>query len=430
MEREIKKTQLTRRKETMRKLAIFALVLGLVIAFAVPAMAFRIEGPKDTKFYFGGRLLLDTGAWSLSKERTVAYGVVNQDRTQFFMNIPQHSMITGVVEAGNTGFLWEIRYGRDNLTAHEQGDTASTTPNIGAADKNNRLNYLEAAKFYGWYKFGNCRIMAGKGDQWLTSVGNGQNLGIAMGHILLYGWGNFYDDRSAQIRFEQNINKSFSYAISAVQPAYGDVNVATAVPGVTRNVDSYAQFPLLAVKFTMNFGPVTLFLPFAWSQVEWDDLPNGYDNSVTYWLAGVQGRVTAGAFTATFGGNWSQNQAIFNGAYNNVANPYSAPIRGADGTVKNGRNLAGFIDLAFKAGTFTPHLFFGYDYSNNTDAFKEGNDYNARYAVGVAADWAVSPNFLIRPEFAYYNYGERPGDRLKPSLGTEWLLGMQFAFLF
>ena len=37
----------------MKKTLMFALVLALAVAFAVPAFAFRIEGAKDTKFYFG-----------------------------------------------------------------------------------------------------------------------------------------------------------------------------------------------------------------------------------------------------------------------------------------------------------------------------------------------------------------------------------------
>ena len=43
----------------MKKLAIFALVLGLAVAFAVPAFAFKIEGAKDQKFYFGAQIFTD-----------------------------------------------------------------------------------------------------------------------------------------------------------------------------------------------------------------------------------------------------------------------------------------------------------------------------------------------------------------------------------
>jgi hypothetical protein len=78
----------------------------------------------------------------------------------------------------------------------------------------------------------------------------------------------------------------------------------------------------------------------------------------------------------------------------------------------------------------TPHLFFGYDQVQNTDAWTVGNDYNSRWMAGASAQLAISPNFNIVPEFAYYNYGDTPNNIAKPSLGTEWLAGMQFQFLF
>ena len=52
----------------MKKTLLFSLVLGLAVTFAVPAFAFKIEGAKDTNFYFGGLILTDIGAWNRSKE--------------------------------------------------------------------------------------------------------------------------------------------------------------------------------------------------------------------------------------------------------------------------------------------------------------------------------------------------------------------------
>ena len=52
----------------MKKALLFALVLGLAVLFAVPAFAFKIEGAKDTNFYFGALILTDVGAWNRSKE--------------------------------------------------------------------------------------------------------------------------------------------------------------------------------------------------------------------------------------------------------------------------------------------------------------------------------------------------------------------------
>jgi hypothetical protein len=415
----------------MRKLAIFALVLGLVIAFAVPAMAFRIEGPKDTKFYFGFTGLLDTGARTLSKERAAGYGSTD-DRTEFFMNIPQHSNIHGIIEAGNTGFYWEVRYGRDLQAAHE-----STVDAPNAAVKTDYKNYIEGAQFYGWYKFGNCQIMAGKSHGHLFTVVPYQNVGQNYGHIYLFGWGAIYDERAAQVRFSQNVNKTFMWQISAVQPYYGDVNVnpngtysPVAIPGVTRNVDSYVTFPALALKAAINLGPVSLFPAFGWAEGNFQGLPSGWDDTVTWWIAMLQARATFGPVTILASGNWGQNLGIGGSIYTTAQNPYASPVWSTNGRVMNARSMGGFVDVGFKAGMITPHFFFGYDRAQNTDAYLVGNDYNDRLAAGVSAQIQISPNFNISPEIAYYNYGDTPNNVNKPSMGTEWYYGMQFQFLF
>ena len=62
----------------MKKTLLFALVLGLAVMFAVPALAFKIESGKDTSFYFGALVLTDLGAWNRSKE--LARGQIRQNR--------------------------------------------------------------------------------------------------------------------------------------------------------------------------------------------------------------------------------------------------------------------------------------------------------------------------------------------------------------
>ena len=52
----------------MKKLGLLAFILGLVIAFAMPALAFTIEGAKGEKMYIGGTFMTDFGSWYRSKE--------------------------------------------------------------------------------------------------------------------------------------------------------------------------------------------------------------------------------------------------------------------------------------------------------------------------------------------------------------------------
>ena len=83
----------------MKKILIYALVLGLAVMFALPAFAFKIESGKDTTFYFGGLLMTDFGAWSRSKELFNG----KSDNTQMILNIPNNSRIRGALESGNVG---------------------------------------------------------------------------------------------------------------------------------------------------------------------------------------------------------------------------------------------------------------------------------------------------------------------------------------
>jgi len=415
----------------MKKLAIFALVLGLAVAFTVPAFAFKIESAKDQTFYFGGTIMTDIGYWGQSKERTGVYGETNS-RTSFFLNTPRHSNIKTIIESGNTGAYFELRYGRDWASSHEQGDTATTNANAGSADKNNRLNYIEPAQLYGWYKFGNCRILAGKTAGQTFTLVPYQNLGLdTANHIYGFGWGAFYDDRATQIRFEQTISKAFAWHIALVQPWYTDYTNA-----LGQNFDSYAQFPAVALKFTMNFGPVSLFPAGQYQKIVWQDLPSYLgqtpDDTMESWIVLLPVRFQAGPFVAAAQMSWGQNVGI--PGYNSLQNPDGNPTRGtlgnSIGKFRNTNQVAGFIDLSYKAGSVTPHIYFGYDQVKSDEAWKTGNDSNTRTMWGASAQIAISPNFNIIPEFTFYDYGKTPGVAGAPDRGTEWLAGAQFQFVF
>ena len=232
----------------MKKLAIFALVLGLAIAITVPALAFKIEGDKDQKFYFGGQAVVDLGYWQRSKEFAPAWGGNRLEDGSPSSISPQFTMIKASFESGNAGAYWELGLGRDNITGNDQVEAAS-----GADKGSNKYNYLENRKIYGWYKFGNCKITAGKLDGSFLAMAPAQMMGYMQGHLSLVGWGVLWDDRTSQVRYSQEISKAFGYQISLVQPVvYGEGT------GVT-SIDSYANFPRVDARFDLNFGPVSLF---------------------------------------------------------------------------------------------------------------------------------------------------------------------------
>ena len=405
----------------MKKGLIFALVAVLAVAFAIPAFAFHVEGAKDSKFYFGGIALTDIGVWNRSKEFAGGWGG-NSDRTEFILSVPRHSRLRASVEQGSVGAFFELGMGRDLIAAHEQGDAGS------AADKFGRNNYIETRKIYGWYKFGNCSIIAGKTDGSIWVAHPYQNLGFEHNnHVVGLGWGSVYDDRAAQVRFTQDFSKAFGWQISLIQPYVTDVNVpapTAANPAATRNVDSYAQFPRVDVMFKMNFGPVSLMPGGSWQSVKFDNLPSGYDDSVQYWYVQLPVKVKAGAFAFTGQVGYGQNLIVFP-----LQNSFHNYGRDAGGKVKNTTGLTAFADVAFTAGPVTPHFYIGYDKAENTDVYV-GDKYNTRMMYGVGVNWKIADNFYIVPEFTYYDYGKNARAAGNPDLGNEWLGGVQFQFVF
>lgn len=382
----------------MKKTLIFALVLGLAVMFAVPAFAFKIEGAKDTNFYFGALMLTDTGARNLSKELYDG----KSDQTEFFMNIPNHSRVRGSMEVGHVGGYFELRLGGDQ-------QTTSTRYSGGAQE-------VESAKLYGWYKFGNCTLLVGKTDGHVYSVAaGGQNLGLAYGHVAGFGWGSVYDQRNAQVRFSQDISKAFGYDISLVQPMYY----------TDTNQRSFATIPMVAAKLRMNFGVVSLMPAGYYQYVKWNNLPNGFDDNMTSWFTVLPVVVKAGAFTGTFQVGYGAN----------IASPLALEsgfqqYQRVNGKVKDTTGLNGFVDLAFNAGSVIPHLYVGYDKAENSDAYYVGDNYNTRMMYGASINWKVADSFYIVPEFTYYDYGKNPKVAGNPDIGKEWLTGVQFQFVF
>jgi hypothetical protein len=322
----------------MKKTLIFALVLGLAVMFAVPAFAFKIEGAKDTNFYFGALMYTDIGAWNRSKELVPGFTPAapnRSDRTEFILTVPRHSRVRGTLEVGNVGGYFELRMGGDRETAQFPNGTFS-----GGA------YFMESAKLYGWYKFGNCTILAGKTDGHVFSVTAYQNLGFQNNnHIAGFGWGAIYDQRDSQVRFSQDINKMVGYDISLVQTQYY----------TDQTIQSYATFPLVAAKVRLNFGMVSL-MPAGYVQyVKWDNLPaiNGQsqDDNMTSWFAVLPVVVKAGAFTGTIQGGYGNNiaspLALQNGfhQYQRVAGKIKSPT--VPGNPDLGKEWLGGVQFQF-----------------------------------------------------------------------------------
>jgi hypothetical protein len=393
----------------MKRLGIFFLVIGLAIAFAVPAFAFTIEGAKGEKMYIGGTFMTDFGLWSRSKELIagVPGNTALSDRTEFITQVPNNSNIHGTVEVGPAGMLWEFGMGEN------QNPSASSGKNT---------SFVETRLLYGWYNFGNFQIQAGKNHGQIYSVVPWQVMGAWEGHKWGYGWGSVYDPRSSQIRFTHNVTNQVKWQISFVDPAqFADTAASPA------NSNSYTYLPQIDAKVALNFGMVALYPAFGYQYVKWDNVKNGFDDNMTSWYGVLPLVVKVGGFTGTIQGGYGQN---LRGILSTDQSAFHTYFRDASGAIKNTTGINGFIDLAYTFGPATPHIYFGYDNAKNSDVWKVGDDNNTRMMYGATINYMINQNFFVIPEFTYYDYGKQPGVTSRPDIGKEWIGGVQFRFVF
>jgi len=417
----------------MKKLGLLALVLGMIVAFAVPAMSFTIEGAKGEKMYIGGVFMTDIGYYSRSKELTGT----GTDQTQFVTAVPIHSRLHGSLEVGNVGGYWEFGMG---------GSEANTS---GASFNTN--NYVETRLLYGWYKFGNCELRLGKDHGYYYSVVPSQYFGLNWdAHVFGYGWGNVYDTREPQIRFTQNVTKQFGYMITLMQPVVFTDPVLAATNATSPNRLSYNYLPRLAVKLMMDFGMFKFYPAFQGQYAKWDNLSQvapystlkiSPDDNVTSWQALLPVVMTAGPFKGTVQFFYGQNDAPFYGGF--ASSFHSWGRDPSSGAIKTATSMGGFVNLAYTVGAATPAIYFGYDQAKNTDLYSNkynqlypgGDDYNARMMLGASVNIKIAEGFFVIPEFTWYDYGKYPagaasGANAGKDVGKEWLGGVQFMFVF
>ena len=142
------------------------------------------------------------------------------------------------------------------------------------------------------------------------------------------------------------------------------------------------------------------------------------------WYVQLPVLVKAGPFVGKFQLGYGKNLAIY--PLQSAFHKYQR----VDGKIKDTTGITGFFDLGFTAGMATPHLYFGYDRAENSDAYRIGDNNNTRIAYGANVSLKISDSFYVIPELNYYDYGKRPNALGSPDIGKEWLAGVQFMFTF
>lgn len=399
----------------MKKLfAILAVVA--VLGLAMPVLAADAPGANVV---VGGRILTDFGYQHLSKELTANK---KEDVTTAFVNVAGHSYLNAKFTSADksTGGFIELGLGS------KLGNTESVS-----------LRYA-----YGWWKVGNCRLVAGHDDGWVGTLKHApkQYFGLTQsGKLLLSNWGYIYSGRHPQARFEW-MKDNMGFSLAVVQPlsellpsqSGGLVTGSTAFP---TSSDVYATVPRFDLAAQFTFGGLWVGPGFGWSQFKIEKGANAMkDDTITSFIAILPVKFTVGPFTAKAEVHWGQNNEYeWNGVNSGLKDlPRSVAYRKADGSIEDTRNVGGFLALEYKLTTdLEVTAGYGIEMLNN-DAWKKDagfkNDDYRRQGMFLALPYTVTKNFSIHPEFNYFNYGDAVTNNADS--GNEWMLGLQFRFVF
>jgi hypothetical protein len=405
----------------MKKFGMIALFSALLIAFALPAFAYTVEGAKGERFTMGAAIGYDIGYMGTDKDYNTYIDTTHglkEDRTQFFSVLSLNSYLYGSFVVGDVSANWVLATGSWTQSSNLQ---ASGGP-LGNQKDNDLIDQL-----YATYKFGNSYILAGKiGSTWTTYQGP-SFLGYTGGtgsHIYNIALGSVYDNKYPQIRFGQTVNKMFSYYIALV-------TTGTYEAGAGNTTLSYAQIPAIAAKFSLNFGNFILHPGMVYQQVKWDKLPAGWDDTMTAYHFALPMRMAFGPFVGIIQLGYGQNTG---GPSSSVSltseSSYHGFQRAATGKIYNSTCMNGLVDLAFTFGPVTPHIYYAQTRAKNSDAWKAGNDYYDRISYGLVLHYKINNNLTLIPELSFYDYGTIPNSATKPKLGKAWLGGVEFRFNF
>ena len=269
----------------MKKLGMFAFVMALVVAFALPAFAYTVEGAKGERFTFGGQFITDFGWRNTDKAYNTFADPTNGpgDRTEFFAVLSQSSALIGNLVVGDVSATWVIA---------TQSSLQGSNLEVNATSFQNQKDNDIIDVFYGSYTFGNSYVLAGKIGSTFTTWVSPAVMGYTGGtgtHINSIGYGAIYDNKFPQVRFGQNISKMFQYYVALVSPG---TYISDPTAGATGTRLSYAQYPAIAAKVTLNFGSVIVIPGAMYQQVKWDALPAGWNDSFSSLDGSLSGEIS------------------------------------------------------------------------------------------------------------------------------------------
>jgi hypothetical protein len=377
----------------MRKLLCLVLAAAALVAFAAPALA--AESPSS-RVIINGRMLTDIGYWNRSEELTTS----GDDVGTAFVNVPGHSFLRARWRTSDAMSGGMIELGLRSLQP--------------AADVS--LRYA-----YGWYKVGNCRILAGQTDNWFGDLAYHPKQYVGLNnnaHLLLFGWGFMWPHRVPQVQF------TYYTDTWGIQFALEEPRAKSAPEGA----DFYFSFPRATLTGMFKAGGFSTHPGVLFIQHQFEGAPAGMDEEYNTWAFVLPVMFSSGAFTAKFQGHYGVNVATEIPFYPTAL---TSPVTKAGGDLEDSTMYGGMITAEYKLGAATLVGGVGMEYFQNDEwknTYGWSEDDNTRLAYFVAVPYQVNQFFGVHPEFAYYDYGDNPvtGN----DAGNEWMLGVQFRFIF
>ncbi len=406
-------------------------VTSCLMLTALPAAAYQVK--------IGARLRAEF-YWAIRPGTT--YGtrdVRNPDLTTFIAAMPSTSFI------------------RVDFTSNDRTTGARIEIGLGAGPDHG-ANRLDGRHFYGWYRFGRCKLVIGHTDNMLArekDYAPWQYLGLSARQAtfplgpsdMMEGFGKLYSGRFTQAILyyydgpwtvmvsigEPSLNTSTGWAFSNNA---GTIAVTNTWPRLDLVVEYRSRWFAVVPGFSI-------------SEVRFEPMDglSMTDDRVISWLAVVPFRLQFGPFgirgEVGTGRNWVTA---------NMYNAYQAGVwwgGNNDGgnriKLADTRLYSAGLSFNYQIGRATLWFSMGWQRTENFSHDQNGtwrHGQNTRYAFVFAAPYRVNRHFTIAPEIGYYYMGWDPTQDVGGStnaaqptsttadLGAVWIVGVQFMIRF
>jgi hypothetical protein len=387
----------------MKKYFVIAVAAVFCLALAMPAGAeLKITGSTSMDAY-----------WSnLSSEFEnggVAHGATGalNDRTAFHMNTYRplnYIRFTYTNDDATAGIVMRLRTGwKDAADKPGSGQMEMYDNNI-------------------WWKpMPGTKITIGTQNQIVGGYGMDTHL---LGHQYESGtvvgitWGNtVHTSQRDGIVLQQKINDMIGIEAGIYDPRDVDTNTGdNQLLGILQgqaggaNANRQIVMPRFDLGVPIKFGNFRVKPKGSILVTEFDQVgSNTSDDSYTTWIASIDARFTYGPLRLT--GEYTIGE---NTSGHNYSGPVGDNARGyvdANGIaqIADGEIEGWFISARYQ---FTKKLYFAASYgwqegkNDINPAITTDDELTERSAVGFLMSYSILPNFLVRPQYNRYNYGE------------------------